>query len=302
MTDWTEIPVQPRLLWPAQAILGEGPVWVDRENALYWVDIKGQWVHRLAWPSGARQSWSTDSPVGAFHPMADGRFIAAMKTGLYIVKLDPDSEKADAQLIMDPEPDRPDNRFNDAKVGPNGGFWAGTMDDNETDPTGCLYRLSPDGECRTIDNDYVVTNGPAFSPDGSVLYHTDTFRKTIYAFDLGPSGNARNKRVFIEIPEDQGYPDGMCVDDEGCLWIAHWGGWRISRWSPGGKPLGYIIMPAAQVTSCVFGGAAQKTMFITTAAIGIEGDAVKEQPDAGGLFAVDLDITGPATAYFDWRG
>lgn len=291
----------PKLVWPAGATLGEGPVWVDRESALYWVDIKGQAVHRMTWPGTTRQSWRTDSPVGAIQPTTDGRFIGAFKDGIRLVELDPESDRIKTELITNPEPELPDNRFNDGKIGPDGAFWAGTMDDRESQPTGSLYRLTHEGACVVVDSGYVVTNGPAFSPDGKTLYHTDTFGRVIYAFELGSSGRVGGKRRFVEIPDSDGYPDGMCVDDEGCIWVAHWAGWRLTRFSPEGKPVTCLDMPVSQVTSCVFGGVDLKTMFITSAAVGLSASELAGQPDAGGLYAVELDIGGPLTRYFDWR-
>lgn len=292
----------PELVWSARAPLGEGPVWVDRENALYWVDVKGCAIHRMSWPDATQQSWQTDRPIGAIQPTTDGRFIGGFKNGIHLVQLDPESDRIKTELIANPEPEFSDNRFNDGKIGPDGAFWAGTMDDEESQSTGGLYRLSPEGVIAIVDSGYVVTNGPAFSPDGKVLYHTDTFGRIVYAFDLDPSGKADSKRRLVEIPDSDGYPDGMCVDDEGCIWVAHWAGWRLTRFSPEGKPVTSLDMPVSQVTSCVFGGVDLKTMFITSAAVGLSASELASQPDAGGLYAVELDIGGPPTRYFDWSG
>ncbi len=291
---------QPNSVWQAGAELGEGPVWVDRESALYWVDIKGCAVHRLSWPDGKQKSWQAHGQIGALHPTSDGRFIGAFQDGIHLVTLDPDSDRAVAQLLIDPEPNLPGNRFNDAKVGPGGALWAGTMDDREDDPTGRLYRFSKDKMCQVIDDGYVVTNGPAFSPDGTLLYHTDTFKRIIYVFDLDPGGGASNRRVFTQLPEDTGYPDGMSVDSEGCLWVGHWGGWCLSRFSPEGKRLLELPMPVANVTSCSFGGDDLKTLFVTTAAKGLSALERRDQPAAGDLFALRLDVAGWPTQYFEW--
>lgn len=290
----------PELVWSARASLGEGPVWVDRESALYWVDVKGCTINRMGWPDATQQTWQTDRPIGSIQPTADGQFIGGFKDGIHVVQLDPASDRIKTELIVDPEPELSDNRFNDGKIGPDGAFWAGTMDDKESQSLGSLYRLSPEGVIAIVDSGYVVTNGPAFSPDGRILYHTDTFGRTVYEFDLDPSGKADGKRRFVEIPDSDGYPDGMCVDDEGFIWVAHWAGWRLTRFSPEGKPVTCLDMPVSQVTSCVFGGVDLKTMFITSAAVGLSASELAGQPDAGGLFAIELDIGGPPTRYFDW--
>lgn len=290
---------QPTSVWRAGAELGEGPVWVERESALYWVDIKGWAVHRLSWPDGKQQSWRTHGQIGAVHPTSDGRFIGALQDGIHLLKLDPNSDRAVAQLLVDPEPDLPGNRFNDAKIGPDGALWAGSMDDRETEPTGRLYRISKDKTCQVIDEGYVVTNGPAFSPDGGLLYHTDTFKRIIYVFDLDPAGGASNRRIFTQLPEGAGFPDGMTVDCEGCLWVGHWGGWRLTRFSPEGEAILELPMPVANVTSCSFGGDDLKTLFVSTAAKGLSADERRTQPAAGDLFALRLDVAGLPTQYFN---
>lgn len=282
------LPPHPECVWPARALLGEGPVWLPEEKALYWVDIKGELIHRFHPGSGRQDTWSTPAPIGTLVPRRAGGFIAALKTGFHRVNL----LLADFEPVCDPEAHLPDNRFNDGKADVAGRIWAGSMDDKETEPSGVLYRLDPDGTCTAMDRGYVVTNGPAFSPDGKTLYHTDTFARTIHAFDLGDDGELANKRPFIHIADDAGYPDGMTVDAEGCLWVAQWGGWRVARFSPQGDPLGDIPMPVAQVTSCAFGGPRMKTLFITTAAVGLDRFARAEQPFAGGLFAVEVDAVG----------
>lgn len=289
---------EPTKVWRGGAILGEGPVWVGRENALYWVDIKACRIHRLDVYKKTRASWNTRSPIGALHPTADNHFIGVLKNGIHKIKLDPNREDASMELLVDPEADLVDNRFNDAKIGPDGALWAGTMDDLETRSTGSLYRISKEGVA-LIDEGYVITNGPAFSPNGRTLYHTDTLERKIYAFDLDVHGKVENKRLFIIIPPENGHPDGMCVDDEGCLWVCHWGGWRITRYSPQGEELMHIRMPVANITSCIFGGKNLKTLYITTASKGLSDVEKEAQPDAGAVFSVDLNISGPATQYYD---
>ncbi len=302
MAPLTLLARKPELLWPAQAELGEGPVWIEREDALYWVNIKGNAIHRLQWSTSAKKSWKTKNKIGTLLPVLKGGFIGAFDNGIHLVTLDEASENASTQLIIDPEVKYPNNRFNDGKIGPDGAFWTGSMDDIETNATGSLYRISEQGNCTVKDSGYIVTNGPTFSLDGKTLYHTDTFAGEIYAFDMDASGEISNKRLFITIPKEDGYPDGMCVDNDGCLWVCHWGGWRLTRFSPQGQEIGRIAMPVSNVTSCVFGGDDFKTLFITTAKAGLSEEELSKQPSAGGLFAVSLDVAGPQTQYFDYKG
>ncbi len=287
---------QVQCIWEADATLGEGPVWAAREQALYWIDIKGGKIHRLSPESGARTSWAAPVQPCSLAPAAGGEFIGAFRNGFAKVSFRDDDMSLEA--IADPEEDRPGNRFNDGKVDGKGRFWAGTMDDNERDPSGVLYRLDPDLSWSRHDEGYVVTNGPTFSPDGRTLYHTDTFAGLIHAFDLGSDGNLTNKRPFVRIPAEQGYPDGMTVDGDGCLWICLWGGWGVSRFDPNGLFLGRIDLPVAQVTSCAFGGRDLKQLFITTAAIGLDGPARRDQPLAGGLFVCEPGVAGLPSPLF----
>ncbi|WP_346837665.1 SMP-30/gluconolactonase/LRE family protein [Microbulbifer sp. SAOS-129_SWC] len=283
-------------VWPAAATLGEGPLWVARESALYWVDIKQMQLHRYGFDDGARRSWQFDSPLSALAPRAGGGFIGTFREGFATIDLGGD--EARVEPLGGPEADRSGNRFNDGKVDAQGNFWAGSMDDSEERPSGVLYRLDPGLNWQPVDDGYVITNGPAFSPDGRTLYHNDTLARTVYAFDLDGSGRARNKRVLLELPEASGYPDGLTVDADGCIWLCHWNGWGITRFSPHGEAIGRIELPVANVTSCTFAGAQLDTLFITTARKGLSDRELAGQPLAGGLFRCNPGIKGVAQPLF----
>ena len=279
-----------KCLWPAAATLGEGPVWCPREAALYWVDIKAPALHRYRPSDGDTTSWVMPERIGWVIERANGEGLVAGFKDRGFVFLTPGTMAV--EVVGQPEPDYPENRFNDAKADAAGRIWAGTMDDNEREASGGLYRLDPNLDWERVDDGYVVTNGPALSPDGRVLYHTDTFEGRIYAFDLSADGRLSGKRVFAQIPEGDGYPDGMTCDTEGGLWVAHWGGWRISRFLPDGTMDRVIEMPVGQVTSCAFGGENCNRLFVTSAAIGLSEQDLEEQPLAGGLFEVEAGMTG----------
>jgi len=279
-----------RCLWEAAALLGEGPLWSPREAALYWVDIKAPALHRYRPSDGDTTSWTLPEPIGWVIERANGEgFVAGFKDRGFAF-LTPGTMAP--ETIGQPEPDYPDNRFNDAKADAAGRIWAGTMDDNEREASGALYRLDPDLEWYRMDRGYTVTNGPAISPDQRRLYHTDTFEGTIYAFDLADNGKLSNKRAFVTIPEGDGYPDGMTCDAEGGLWVAHWGGWRVTRFTPGGEVDRVIEMPVAQVTSCAFGGADLDRLYVTSASVGLDEEDREEQPQAGGLFEIVPGVKG----------
>jgi sugar lactone lactonase YvrE len=276
-----------RCVADVHAVLGEGPVWVEREAALYWVDIKGWKIFRVD-EQGERREWSTPFRVGSLAPRASGGFIAGTDEG--IAEIDLDAERF--TIINHPEEHLPDNRFNDGKVDRRGRFWAGTMDDTEQAATGTLYRIEQDLAASPIDVGYKVTNGPAFSPSGDIMYHNDSARQVTYVFDLDGEGKATDRRVFAQYEEGDGYPDGMTVDAEGCLWIAFWDGWCARRYSPAGECIGKLDLPVSKPTSCAFGGANMDRLYISSASIGLDEQALMAQPQAGGLFVASAGVTG----------
>ena len=289
------MPGQPQVTCVAdvRAILGEGPVWVEREAALYWVDVKGQKIFcRNA--GGDLASWDTPMRVGSLAPRAGGGFVAGTGQGFALVDLD----VGRFDLLGNPDADRPANRFNDGKVDRQGRFWAGTMDDREREASGTLYRLDTDLDWTAVDGGYRVTNGPAFSPDGRIMYHNDSALQVTYAFNVDEAGNAVDRREFLRAEPGEGYPDGMTVDAEGCLWVAFWDGWCVRRYSPAGALLQTVEVPVQRPTSCAFGGAGLATLFVTSARIGIEGTDLDKQPLAGGLLAVDVGVQGLAELPF----
>ncbi len=277
-----------RCVWDAHAVLGEGPFWDERAGALYWVDIKKPAVMRFVPATGETRTWPMPVEVGAIAPRARDGMVAALRTGFAF--WDPETGRIDP--IVNPEAERQGNRFNDGKCDEAGRFWAGTMDDSIKDATGWLYRLDADGTVERSDGGYVVTNGPAFAPDGACAYHTDTMGRTVYRFDIDAAGRLENKRVFVRFGEADGYPDGMTVDASGYVWICHWGGGRVSRFSPAGVLDRAIAIPATQVTSCAFGGPDLKTLYVTTASIGLHAAELERQPLAGGLFEIETEFAG----------
>ena len=275
-------------VWPGGALLGEGTVWIEEEQALYWVDIKGRLVHRYHPESGGQKSWPVPEEIGCLIPRKTGGFIAGLQSGLAIIDLD----TGDIDKLGFPENDIPGNRINDGKADPAGRIWLGTMDNAEREKTGALYRIDADLSCHQMDKNYAITNGPAFSPDGTILYHTDTLKKIIYAFDLDEDGNINNKREHIRIADDAGYPDGMNTDAEGFLWVGHYNGWRITRFAPDGSIDRVIEMPVGACTNIAFGGPDLETLYVSTAAKQLDAEALARQPLAGALFEVHVGVKG----------
>lgn len=275
------------------ALLGEGPVWVEAEQALYWLDIKGRKIFRLG-ESGGLSQWDTPMRVGSIAPRVGGGFIAGTEHGFAQIDLG----EGRFDILHDPEPELPGNRFNDGKTDRQGRFWAGTMDDIEKAATGSLYRLDPGGRCRRFDQGYKVTNGPAFSASGSRMFHSDSALQRIYVFDLDADGEPGPRRLFAEFGEGDGYPDGMTVDSNDCLWVAFWDGWCVRRLSPEGELLETVEMPVQRPTSCAFGGPALDRLYVTSARIGLDAEALEMQPCAGGLFLLHTGARGIAELPF----
>ena len=269
------------------AVLGEGPLWVAREDALYWLDIQGRKIFRLD-ASGELSQWPTPFRVGSIALRAKGGFIAGTDQGIAEIDL----ASGRLQVIFNPEQQLPGNRFNDGKVDRRGRFWAGSMDDREQAATGTLYRIDADLSCTAVDRDYRVTNGPAFSPAGDTMYENDSARQVTYAFDLDAEANASNRRTLLQFGDGDGYPDGMTVDSAGCLWIAFWDGWYVRRFSPAGDLLQTIEMPVARPTSCAFGGRDLDRLYVTSASRDLDEEALGMQPKAGALFMVTAGVRG----------
>jgi sugar lactone lactonase YvrE len=269
------------------AVLGEGPVWVAREQALYWVDVNGRTIFRLTEP-GELSRWPTPFRVGCLVPRISGGFIAGTDQGI----AEADFATGRLRIVVNPEERLPENRFNDGKVDRQGRFWVGSMDDKERQASGTLYRFDRDLSGTPVDRGYRVTNGPAFSPSGDTLYENDSARQVTYAFDLDSDGNATNRRAFLQFDEGDGFPDGMTVDSEGCLWIAFWDGWCIRRFSPEGELLRTVEVPVARPTSCAFGGPNLDRIYVTSASRDLDETALAMQPKAGGLFMVTPGVRG----------
>lgn len=270
--------------------LGEGLYWSGRENAVYWTDIIGRKVHRLSLADESVASWTMPEMVGwVIEREREPGFIAGFQSGFVALTLEP----FEIRPIHNPHPDRSGNRMNDAKADAAGRIWAGSMHVDCDKPTGALHRLDPDGSVHVMDEPYVIANGPALSPEQDLLYHTDTALRTVYRFPLRPDGSLGPREIFIRFEEDWGNPDGMTVDAEGFLWVAHWGGSRVSRFSPDGRFDRAIALPASQITNVTFAGPNLDRMFVTSAADGLE-----DEPLAGALFEVDPGVRGLPTGRY----
>lgn len=271
-----------------RATLGEGVLWSARANAVFWVDILGRRLHRLALADGAVTGWDMPEPIGWVIERARGGFVAGLASGFVALDIDPLAIRP----IFDPEPGVVEHRMNDAQADPLGRIWAGTMPFSCEGATGALYRLDPDHRCTRVDGPYTIPNGPAITPDGKAMFHTDTALRTIFRMSVNDDGTLGPRAPHIVFARDWGYPDGMTLDAEGHLWVAHWGGGRISRFDAAGERERSIALPASQITKMAFAGDALDRMFVTSAADGVD------EADAGALFEVEPGCRGLPTAMF----
>ena len=201
-----------------------------------------------------------------------------------------DQKTPEIEILVNPELGRLNARFNDGKVDPRGRFWAGTLgEDNQS----CLYKLDPDGSVQIMETGIQISNGLGWSPDLKTMYYTDSPLRVIYAYDFDlNSGSINNRRKFVKVPREDGFPDGLTVDSEGFIWSAHWDGWRVTRYDPDGKIERVIYLPVQRPTSCAFGGPDLDQLFITSAWTGLSETERQEQPLAGDLFLVHGEVKG----------
>lgn len=267
--------------------LGECPVWDLAAQALYFIDIPGPRLYRLDMATQALHHWDMPATIGSFGLCRDGRMIVALRNGVHLF----DPASAAFVLLAQPEPDRPHNRLNDGKVGPDGRFYVGSMDDRpERAQTAALYRIGHDGGCARIVDHLRVSNGLAWSPDGRKLYHSDTRHEWVRVHDFDSSaGTLSNMRNLCSLNEAAGRPDGAAMDAEGFYWSAGVTAGCLNRIGQDGRIERKLQLPMPAPTMPCFGGPDMKTLFVTSL-------AKADQP--GKLVALRLDVPGVAVARF----
>lgn len=278
------------------AILGEGPCWHQEEQVLYWIDIYGKQIRRFDPEANCHQHWQLSEMIGTVAPRASGGLLIALENGLAF--FDPSTGSLERLPAID---EHAETRFNDGKCDPHGRFWVGTMDNiQEARPMGRLYRVDHDGTVNQMDEGIVISNGLAWSPDGTTMYYIDSPTKNVFAYDYdGATGDIANKRVAFTLNDEQGYPDGMTIDNEGMIWLAHWAGQRVCRWDPtSGTVLETIATPAPHTSCCCFGGPDLTQLYVTTARKGLSAEQLDASPLSGHLFRLETNIVGAPTYSF----
>lgn len=267
--------------------LGEGPLWDHRNRCLYWVDILQSKIHFKDRQSAECTTIITRSKVGCLGLTDEVNvLLTGQKEGVWEIDVKTGTEK----FVADPENHLPNNRFNDGKVDRSGNFWSGTMDEvNNSKGAGGLYMLDDSGNVVEKLTDISCSNGLAWSGDNRKFYWIDTGIRTLFSFDYDDTTfTLSNQQVIRRFEDSEGIPDGMTIDTEGKLWVAHWNGSRVARYDPlTGEMLLEIKLPASRITSCCFGGDDLNNLFITSARVGLSPEELKEQPLAGAVFVVE---------------
>jgi sugar lactone lactonase YvrE len=292
----TPVPLEVDVALAAGATLGEGPVWDAETATLVWVDILGERVHRLDPATGRDTAIDVGRPVGAAGLRRDGGVVLAVEDGFALV----DAASEEVELVAAVGADDPAMRFNDGACDPAGGFLAGTMAYDLTEGAASLYRLDADLTVTEVVRDVTISNGLGWSPDRRTMYYIDSPTHRIDAFDYDTgTGRLSGRRTVVETPAGAELPDGLTVDEDGCLWVAFWDGWVVRRYTPSGTLDREVELPVARVTSCAFGGADLATLYITSARDGLDEAALAEQPLAGAVFACEPGVRGLPEHRFD---
>lgn len=266
-------------------LLGESPVWDCKQRRILWIDILQKEIHQFYPTNGTHLILQLEQVPGAIALRKAGGLVAALNNGFSVIDID----NGIVETWIDAESHLPCNRFNDGKCDPAGRFWAGTMEMSGKKNHGNLYTLEKDLSIAVKLKSISCSNGLAWSLDHKTMYFIDTPLRQVAAFNYDiSSGQIKNKRVIIHIPQKEGLPDGMTIDSEGMLWIALFNGGKVTRWDPDtGELLYKIFLPVSKVTSCCFGGENLEDLYITSAKIGLRESDLKDQPLAGSMFVMN---------------
>jgi sugar lactone lactonase YvrE len=277
----------------AHAGVAEGPVWDSANSRLVWTDIPGEVVHFTDAATASDTEVAVGGRVGAVVLRSAGGFVLAMENEFVITGADPAASVRRVAVTTDPR-----FRFNDGKCDAAGRFIAGLAGTDGRWGTAGLYSLEPDGAARKIVDGISCSNGIGWSADGHTMYYVDTptYRVDVFDYDL-ETGTPTNRRTFAEISDGYGRPDGLCVDAEGCVWVAIWGGYEVRRYSPAGALLQSISLPVSLVSSVAFGGDDLETLYITSAS-DIPKHQLPREPHAGAVFVVRPGVAGLSVASF----
>jgi sugar lactone lactonase YvrE len=284
------------LLYKSNCILGEGPSWHSQRKSFFWVDIEGKTVYEYNWQDKKTHQWQLQHRVSLVMEGNSDTMLLALQGGLAF--LDLNTGKLD--WLLDIEKEVSTNRTNDGACDTEGRLWIGTMNLECKEGYGTLYCIDKDMQLQKKLEQLSIPNGIAWSLNNDKIYHTDTATSTVRSYFFYPfTGNISFERAAITVPSEMGSPDGMCMDEEGMLWIAHWGGFGVYRWNPeNGMLLDKLELPVPQVTCCAFGGENLDHLFITTAKDGLSEEQLGKYPDSGNVFIAKPGVKGIARNKF----
>jgi len=272
-----------------KASLGECPVWSVADQVLYWVDINAPSLNRFDPATGLNIAWPMPESIGCVALRAGGGFVAALRSGFWLVDREGKLERKLVNAPYDPA----HHRFNDGRADAKGRFWAGSMNEKRDANSAKLYRLDPDLKLAAMIDGITISNGLAFSPDGRTLYHTDTPTQTVRAYDFdAAAGTIVNRRVLKRFTAKTEFPDGAAVDRDGCYWSALYHGGKVVRISPEGALLAEYPLAAQCPTMCAFGGLDLRTLYVTSARQRLTAEELSRLPQSGGIFAMRVDTPG----------
>ncbi len=274
----------------AQCQCGESPIWDPRAATLSWIDTEKPTLASLKEGCGRAVTHATNRLVQSIGLRRSGGWVAVVRDGFALLSAD----GAEKRFLGNPVEGLPHLTMNDGTVGPDGRFYAGSFDQKDLEAAnGCLYRVDHDGTIAVIDTGLVLPNGMAFSPDRGKLYLTEMWVRRIVAYDFDArSGSVSGRRTLVTVPESEGYPDGLIVDDEGFLWSGHWQGFRVTRYDPDGRKALHIDVPVPTATCMAFGGPDLDRLYITTGKKGLTETQLADYPEAGDLFMVRPGVRG----------
>ncbi|MCH2195764.1 SMP-30/gluconolactonase/LRE family protein [Kordia sp.] len=279
------------------AKLGEGAFWDYKNDVLYWIDIIGESLHIYSPKDKTDKEIKMPAPIGTVVPSEEeNKVIVALNDGVYVV----DITTEDITKLTDVEAENKGTRLNDGKCDPNGNLWIGSMDYSQTNPGGGLYKVDASGKTDKMLGNITISNGIVWSKDNKTMYYIDTPTTNIRAYDFDETTNTiSNERVVVTIPKEEGFPDGMAIDENDMLWVGLWNGNCIANYNPQtGKLIQKIKVPAHNVTSCAFGGEDLDILYITTASLDMTDAEKKQYPMAGSLFKIKLKTKGVHSAFF----
>lgn len=276
--------------FPSQCFLGEGPIWISKHQSFFWVDIENGKLFQMTFPSQEVKTFKFSGRLAVALEGKGNELILGLDRSLIRFEL----ETGKQEKLLELEQEFPLHRFNDGKVDPRGRIWIGTLSTLFTEGAGSLYCISEDLSVEKKLSNLTISNGMAWTEDQSTFYFIDTPTQQIQEFDFDAvTGTITFNRIAIQVPKELGSPDGMCIDQEGMLWIAQYGGSGVYRWNPkSGELLDKIDLPVPHVTSCAFGGPNLDQLLITTAQENLSPDQLKQFPQSGDVFLVKVDVGG----------